>query len=44
MDAQETIRNVQPLVGEVTPIKTVQETQPVEEYGMYVDRLDSITT
>lgn len=34
MDAQEIIRGVQPLVGEVTPIKTVQETQPVEEYGM----------
>ncbi|KAI9376645.1 hypothetical protein BJX61DRAFT_488534 [Aspergillus egyptiacus] len=32
MEVQEIIRNVQPLVGEVTPIKTVQETQPVEEY------------
>jgi hypothetical protein len=35
MDVQETIRGVQPLVGEVRPIRTVQETQPVEEYGIY---------
>ncbi|KAL4868279.1 hypothetical protein BDV12DRAFT_170073 [Aspergillus spectabilis] len=32
MDGQEIIRGVRPLVGEVVPIKTVQETQPVEEY------------
>ncbi|KAL5335295.1 hypothetical protein BJX70DRAFT_375504 [Aspergillus crustosus] len=32
MDGQELIRGVQPLVGEVVPLKTVQETQPVEEY------------
>ncbi|KAL3466541.1 hypothetical protein BJX64DRAFT_284478 [Aspergillus heterothallicus] len=33
MEIQNIIRGVQPLVGEVRPIKTVQETQPVEEYG-----------
>ncbi|KAL3494839.1 hypothetical protein BJX62DRAFT_196876 [Aspergillus germanicus] len=33
MDVQEIIRGVQPLAGEVRPIRTVQETQPVEEYG-----------
>ncbi|KAL4786741.1 hypothetical protein BJX76DRAFT_320679 [Aspergillus varians] len=32
MEVEEICRGVQPLVGEVTPIKTVQETQPVEEY------------
>ncbi|KAL6228948.1 hypothetical protein BDW75DRAFT_225932 [Aspergillus navahoensis] len=32
MEAQEILRSVQPLVGEVTPIRTVQETQPVEQY------------
>ncbi|KAL2825478.1 hypothetical protein BDW59DRAFT_73150 [Aspergillus cavernicola] len=32
MKVQEILRGVQALVGEVTPIKTVQETQPVEEY------------
>lgn len=42
MDAQEIIRDVQPLVGEVTPIKTVQETQPVEEYGMYINQLGCV--
>ncbi|KAL4885964.1 hypothetical protein BJY04DRAFT_214157 [Aspergillus karnatakaensis] len=33
MEIQGVIRAVHPLVGEVVPIKTVQETQPVEEYG-----------
>ncbi|KAJ0423883.1 hypothetical protein BJY00DRAFT_309701 [Aspergillus carlsbadensis] len=33
MDVREIIRGVQPLVGQVRPIRTVQETQPVEEYG-----------
>ncbi|KAL4996200.1 hypothetical protein BDV10DRAFT_173046 [Aspergillus recurvatus] len=32
MEVQETLRSVQPLVGEVTPIRTVQETQPDEQY------------
>ncbi|KAL2845419.1 hypothetical protein BJY01DRAFT_247683 [Aspergillus pseudoustus] len=32
MEVQDIIRGVQPLVGEVRPIKTVQETQPAEEY------------
>ncbi|KAL2808190.1 hypothetical protein BJX63DRAFT_42228 [Aspergillus granulosus] len=32
MEAQDIIRGVQPLIGEVRPIKTVQETQPAEEY------------
>ncbi|KAL4928297.1 putative tRNA-specific adenosine-34 deaminase subunit Tad3 [Aspergillus undulatus] len=35
MDAQEIheiIRDIEPLIGEVKPIKTVQETQPAEEY------------
>ncbi|KAL4899998.1 hypothetical protein BDW74DRAFT_188719 [Aspergillus multicolor] len=33
MEIQEILRSVQPLVGEVMPIRTVQETQPAEEYG-----------
>ncbi|CEN61429.1 hypothetical protein ASPCAL08083 [Aspergillus calidoustus] len=33
MDVQEIILGVQPLVGDVRPIRTVQETQPVEDYG-----------
>ncbi|KAL4918894.1 hypothetical protein BDW62DRAFT_180041 [Aspergillus aurantiobrunneus] len=32
METLEILRGVRPLVGEVTPIKTVQETRPVEEY------------
>ncbi|KAL4796136.1 hypothetical protein BDV19DRAFT_143328 [Aspergillus venezuelensis] len=36
MDSREVVeilRDIQPLIGEVVPIKTVQETQPTEEYG-----------
>lgn len=35
MGPQDILESVQPLAGEVTPIRTVQETQPVEEYGAY---------
>lgn len=34
MDAQAVIENVQPLVGQLLPVKTVQETQSPEEFGM----------
>ncbi|KAL2863540.1 putative tRNA-specific adenosine-34 deaminase subunit Tad3 [Aspergillus lucknowensis] len=33
MEVQDVIRGVQPLIGDLIPIKTVQETQPTEEYG-----------
>ncbi|KAJ5645459.1 hypothetical protein N7507_011470 [Penicillium longicatenatum] len=33
MDLAETVKAIQPLQGEVVPIRTVQETQPVEEFG-----------
>ncbi|KAL4973174.1 hypothetical protein BDW66DRAFT_162271 [Aspergillus desertorum] len=32
MEVQGILRSVQPLVGEVRPIRTLQETQPVEQY------------
>ena len=34
MDVQKVIENVQPLAGRVVPVKTVQETQPFEDFGM----------
>jgi len=34
MDAQALIGGVQPLAGQVLPVKTVQETQAPEEFGM----------
>jgi len=34
MDAQAVIDGVQPLSGQVLPVKTVQETQAPEEFGM----------
>ncbi|RAH78484.1 hypothetical protein BO86DRAFT_458458 [Aspergillus japonicus CBS 114.51] len=33
MDVETILRGVQPLVGEVVPIRSVQETRPVEEYA-----------
>ncbi|RMJ25010.1 hypothetical protein PHISP_04102 [Aspergillus sp. HF37] len=33
-DIQDTLDRIQPLPGQVLPIKTVQETQPREEFGM----------
>ncbi|RAH44272.1 putative tRNA-specific adenosine-34 deaminase subunit Tad3 [Aspergillus brunneoviolaceus CBS 621.78] len=33
MDAENMLREVQPLVGEVVPIRSVQETRPVEDYA-----------
>lgn len=35
MDISEVIHDLQPLRGQVTPIRTIQETKPVEEFGMY---------
>ncbi|RJE23892.1 tRNA-specific adenosine-34 deaminase subunit [Aspergillus sclerotialis] len=32
-DVQQLVDNIQPLPGQVTPIKTVQETKPPEEFG-----------
>ncbi|KAL4750435.1 hypothetical protein BDW72DRAFT_175928 [Aspergillus terricola var. indicus] len=43
MEVQEILRSVQPLVGEVRPIRTVQETQPVEQYGRNAQSLDLLT-
>jgi tRNA-specific adenosine deaminase 3 len=34
MEIQNIIRGVKPIGGEVVPIRTVQETRPVEEFGM----------
>lgn len=34
MDAQAVIEDVRPLVGQLLPVKTVQETQSPEESGM----------
>lgn len=34
MDLAETVKATQPLRGEVVPIRTVQETRPLEEFGM----------
>ncbi|OQE46064.1 hypothetical protein PENCOP_c001G05610 [Penicillium coprophilum] len=33
MDVEKTIRDLQPLDGQVVPIRTVQETRPPEEFG-----------
>lgn len=33
MGIPEIIQDLQPLRGQVTPIRTTQETQPVEEFG-----------
>lgn len=35
MDIEQIISDIQPLQGEVIPIRTVQETQPPEEFGMF---------
>ena len=43
MEVQEILRSVRPLVGEVRPIRTVQETQPIEEYGRNTPPLDLVT-
>jgi hypothetical protein len=40
MDIAETVKAIQPLQGEVVPIRTVQETQPVEEFGMTLHGVD----
>lgn len=34
MDVQKVIEGIQPLAGQVVPVKTVQETQPFEDFGM----------
>jgi hypothetical protein len=34
MDIEKTIRDLQPLCGKVTPIRTIQETRPPEDFGM----------
>ena len=34
MDLTETVKAIQPLRGEIVPIRTVQETRPHEEFGM----------
>ena len=34
MDVQKAIDSIQPLVGQAVPVKTVQETQPFEDFGM----------
>ncbi|KKK12436.1 hypothetical protein P175DRAFT_0501483 [Aspergillus ochraceoroseus IBT 24754] len=33
MEIEDIIRGVQPRIGEVVPVKTVQETQPIEEFA-----------
>jgi tRNA-specific adenosine deaminase 3 len=34
MEVQDILRSIEPLQGQVLPIKTVQETQTTEEFGM----------
>lgn len=34
MDLAEAVKAIQPLRGEIVPIRTVQETRPPEEFGM----------
>lgn len=34
MDLERTIKAIQPLKGEVVPIRTIQETQPPEDFSM----------
>jgi tRNA-specific adenosine deaminase 3 len=34
MDLEEMIKAIQPLNGEVIPIRTIQETQPPEDFSM----------
>lgn len=34
MDAQAVIQDVKPLAGQLLPVKTVQETQSPEEFGI----------
>lgn len=41
MDIEQTINDIQPLQGEVVPIRTIQETQPPEEFGMFALRRGS---
>lgn len=43
MDVEQMVSEIQPLQGEVVPIRTVQETQPVEEFGMTAMYSDCIT-
>lgn len=33
MDVQKAIKGIQPLAGQAVPVKTVQETQPFEDFG-----------
>lgn len=34
MEIEKAIKDLKPLGGQVIPIRTVQETRPVEEFGM----------
>ena len=36
-DVQRAVDNIQPLLGQVTPLRTVQETRPPEEFGIFVE-------
>jgi tRNA-specific adenosine deaminase 3 len=36
MEVRDILRSIEPLQGRVLPIKTVQETQTTEEFGMYL--------
>lgn len=33
MDIEQALKGLEPLSGQVVPIRTVQETRPVEDYG-----------
>jgi tRNA-specific adenosine deaminase 3 len=37
MDLEETIKAIEPLKGEVVPIRTIQETQPPEDFSMLIE-------
>lgn len=36
MEVRDILRSIEPLQGRVLPIKTIQETQTTEEFGMYL--------
>lgn len=38
MDIAATVAGIQPLTGQVIPIRTVQETRPPEEFGMWLQQ------
>jgi hypothetical protein len=36
MNVQEILQGVEPLAGQVIPVRTVQEARPLEEFGVWI--------